>query len=291
MCRADREAGYATLAVLVFAGFLAAVCIGLLQAPRPTLARAELAIESVQVDVLLQSGIQFAGFRLFSVGADERPSEGGRQLSGGRIAFQAVSEAGRVALNVAAPEIIEGLVEELGLRSVNARSFADAVVALRGEGGEVGQAEPPMADTPPIVSLGALLGLAGLSEDDLHILSRHVSVHGEDPRIDILSASPEVLGAVPDLGPGDRERLMRLRQANRSGATDALDRLVADHGEHLMAGEAEMFRIAVDAVTEAGTRARAEAVIAAGEGDADSPPFLILAYSRAASDQFGKGGR
>lgn len=286
---AEREAGYATLAVLVFAGFLAAICIGLLQAPRPTLARAELAIESVQVDVLLQSGIQFAGFQLFSAGADERPSQGARQLAGGRIAFQAVGEAGRIALNAADPKMIEGLVEELGLQSVDGRSFAEAIATLRGD--LAGETDEATASTSSIVSLGALLGLAGLSDDDLRILSRHVSVHGDDARIDVLSASPEVLGAVPDLGPGDRERVLRLRQTNRKGTADALQMLVADHPEYLMVGEGDMFRIAVDAATGQGVRGRAEAIIAPGDGDADGPPFLILAYSRATSDQFGKGGR
>jgi general secretion pathway protein K len=289
MSRAEGTGGYATLAVLVFAGFLAAVCIGLLQAPRPTLARAELAIDSVQVDVLLQSGVQLAGFRLYSAHAGERPSEGARQLVGGHVAFRAVSEAGRLALNAADPEMIQGLVEELGLRSVDARAFAEAVVLLRGDGAgeEEGGAGPD--ERQPIVSLGALAGLAGLSDDDLQTLARHVSLHGDDPRIDVMAASPEVLGAVPDMGPGDRERLLRLRQGQRSGA--ALDTLLADHAAYVMAGEADIYRIAVDAMTERGMRARAEAIIAPSDGAADSPPFLVLAYSRAASDQFGKGGR
>ena len=64
--RPDRSAGYITLSVLLISTLAATVAVGLLLTPRPTLGRSLIGLQMVEVEALLDSGLDLAAYRLFA---------------------------------------------------------------------------------------------------------------------------------------------------------------------------------------------------------------------------------
>jgi general secretion pathway protein K len=285
MDRPDRSAGYITLSVLLISTLAATVAVGLLLTPRPTLGRSLIGLQMVEVEALLDSGLDLAAYRLFAQdGAAEpwRLTPEPVALENGRVVFHVRSEAGRVDINAASPDLLAGLFDAVGARSMPAASFADRVAALRAPDGAEGEG------AGRLTAVSDILAVEGLTDADFALIAPHLTVFGGTGLVDPWSAGPVVLKAVPSMGMGDVERILALRQRPNAAARAAMEAIVAEHPDHLASEMQQRFRVTVDAWAANGLTGRAEAIIEDGTED---DPFTILVWSRAPAVRTGKGAR
>jgi type II secretory pathway component PulK len=283
--------GYITLAVLVMAGLLASIVSALFVVAHPALGLARIGADEVAAEALVDAGLNAAGYLLFI--ADQRPATvNGRTLRfrGGAVRLGVVDESGRIDINAADPNILAGLLEAAGGKSLDPDTFAARVVDWRDADEErsEGGAEQPDYESAeldygptngPFRSAEDLRFIVGLSRDDFTRLRPFITVFTASKSIDPLSAPETVLRAVPDLSAADARRIVEARRAGPSGE-DTLATLIAPYAAYLSAGGPRVYRIGIGARLASGFSTQAEAVImAAADENAD---FRIVAWSKAA---------
>jgi general secretion pathway protein K len=269
--------GYVTLSVLLISGFLAVIVLGLMVAPRPTLGRSVLAMTALEVEMLLDSGLHLSAYRLFAPAEEITGLDETVALENGRVSVTAVAETSRIDLNATDAILLMGLFDTVGARSMSAARFAAEIVTLREAARERGE--------PAFPSVGAMAALPGLAPADFDLLAPHLTVYGSG-LIDAWTASRTVLLAVPDLAPGDIDRLISLRRKSDTASQAALETLAADYAAYLTLSPERRFRVTIDAWSDNGMAGRAQAIIEEGEGER---PFRTLLWARETLASVGRG--
>ncbi len=124
------DAGVALLTVLWFVAAMSALAITLVSISRDTAYVTRNAVRAVEARAALQGAVEIAG-RLLAV--DAFPVEGVLEWTnaGGGIRVTAAPEAGKIDLNAAGDELIEGLASALADDPNTARGLADALLDWR----------------------------------------------------------------------------------------------------------------------------------------------------------------
>lgn len=279
------DAGYVTISVLLVCSLLATIAAGLLTTPRPTLGRSLIELQMVEVEALLDSGLDVAAFRLFGAEAGNEDWQPGAEtitLENGRVVVETSSETGRVDVNWADAAFLANLYSEIGTTSMPAASFADSVLALRSAG------DPQAQASGALTTIGDLAAIEGLVPGDLARLSPYLTVFGGMGQVDPWSADRLVLRAVPEISLREVERILSARQARSATADETILEIARDHADYLSTQTPQRFRVTVDAWAGNGLAGRAEAVI---EDGTDQDPFTVLAWARRPVADTGRGGR
>jgi general secretion pathway protein K len=207
------ERGFVIVAVLWLVAALAALAV-IFSAYLSSSARAlALNDSALETEALVSAGVELAAYQLQLAGKDARPSQGSfrARLNGSEFAVTFVSEAARVDLNAAPKELLANLLAVLGATQDDARQFADRIVGWRTKATpeRVGNEDalylaagrsytPRQAPFAHVNELGLVLGLPpALVERALPF----VTVFSGAPGVDPLSASPEVIAALPGMTP------------------------------------------------------------------------------------------
>ena len=143
-----------------------------------------------------------------------------------------MDEAGKLDLNVAREETLQGLLRVLGVSRSRAESIAGSVVAWRTPGSEPGASAPPRR---PYRFVEELLRVPGVSRELFHGrparqedgkvvyrrgLADFVTVYSGSGRINVNYAEPEVLAALPGVG---WNRAQSLAEARKTGLLESAD--------------------------------------------------------------------
>jgi general secretion pathway protein K len=207
------EQGFVIVAVLWLVAALAALAT-IFSIYLSNSARALAANDTaLQAEALVSASVELAAYQLQRAGEDQRPAQGSfhARLNGADLAVSFVSEAARIDLNTAPKELLAGLLTVLGANEDDARADADRIVGWRTQatpetaGNEdalyraAGRPySPRQAPFAHANELGLVLGLSpALVERALPFVTVFSGASG----VDVLTAPPEVIAALPGMTP------------------------------------------------------------------------------------------
>jgi general secretion pathway protein K len=212
-CAASSSQGFVIVAVLWLLAALAALAM-IFSVYLSNSARA-LAVNdtALQAEALVSASVELTAYQLLLTAKDARPAQGSFQtrLNGADLAVSFVSEAARVDLNAAPKELIANLLSVLGAAEDDAKEDADRIIAWRTKstpetaGNEDAQYRaagkpysPRQGPFAHVNELGLVLGLPpALVERALPFVTVFSGASG----VDVLTAPPEVIAALPGMTP------------------------------------------------------------------------------------------
>jgi general secretion pathway protein K len=189
--------------------------------------------ERLQATALVYSGVELAAYRL-SEKPNQRPSAGRFTFRQGNAAIDVAfsAENGRIDLNFAPKELLAGLFNGLGADNQDALYFADRIVAWRtpvAAGAPDSEAaiyqsagksyRPRHGHFQSVDEIGLVVGMPSLLVT--HALP-YLTVYSGQPGINVMSAPPAVLAALPGMTPDRLQMLIAAREnAPSPDASDA----------------------------------------------------------------------
>src|SRR3984893_5805628 len=224
--RPSSEQGFIIVAVLWLVAGLAALAM-IFSVYLSNSARA-LAVNdtALQAQALVSAGIELTAYQLQRAGTGARPAQGSFQprLNGAELAVSFVTEAARVDLNSAPKELIAGLLSVLGAAEDDAKEYADRIIGWRTKStpGTAGTEDalyraagrsysPRQAPFAHVNELGLVLGLPpALVERALPFVTVFSGASG----VDVVTAAPEVIAALPGMTPLTLKQFLMNRAAS-----------------------------------------------------------------------------
>lgn len=168
---------------------------------------------SLKAEALVTAGVELAVYRLLDAkkGARQPLNAFHIRLGGARLSISCVPETTRVDLNAAPKEFLASLLSVLGASEEDAKAAADRIAAWRGRtttaNGDDEDARyraagksysPRQGPFPHVNELALVLGMTpALVERALPF----VTVFNGSPSVDVLTAPPEVIAALPGMTP------------------------------------------------------------------------------------------
>jgi general secretion pathway protein K len=239
----------------------------------------------LKTEALVTAGVELAAYRLLGAEKDPRPSLGDFhvRLGGVRLAISYVPETTRVDLNAAPKEFIAGLLSVLGASDEDAKTVADRIVAWRGRVPNAGDEDalyraagksysPRQAPFPHINELALVLGMtSALVERALPF----VTVFNGTPGVDALTASPEVIAALPGMTPLILKDFLDTRATLPNDPAAIAKALGPAASKAATAKNSKAYRILVRLHFPNDREAASEVVIRMGGGD---DPYQVLSW-------------
>ncbi|MFL6796082.1 MAG: general secretion pathway protein GspK [Xanthobacteraceae bacterium] len=276
--------GFIVVAVLWMLAALATLAVVYSLSVRETAAAFHGRGERVATQALTQAGVELAVAQLSAV-PEVRPSYGSMtmRLSGADIIAAFRAENGRIDLNAAPREVLAGLFAGLGARHDDAATLAERITAWR---------TPPKAgSTDEEVALYRVAGrhyaprrnhfqhvnevglVLGMPPVLLDRALPYLTVYSGQPEVNVLTAAPEVLAAMPGLTP---ERLHDLVLARESAPQDVLRARLGPTARYVTAQAGNAARITVDVRFPGVRPTRTEVVALVLDGDTE--PYRVLSW-------------
>lgn len=249
-----------------------------------TAAAARVNVDRVRVEALIAAGLELTAYRL-SGDENARPTSGAFefQLGGSNAVVEFRSEGGRIDLNLAPKPLLSGLFAALGAPREDADFIADRIIGWRKKGEVAAKNEEAelyrtagLTYAPrqaPFQNAAELRLVQGVPPDLAARALPFVTLFNGRAEIDVNVAAPEVIAALPNIGPDAVAAIMRQRDPTHPqavlGVLGQARAMVATEGRK--ATRATM-RIALDT----GRRIGADVVILMLE---DGPePYRILSW-------------
>lgn len=266
----SRDAGFVLVAVLWMLAALATLASIYSAYAIQTVDASHVLDDRLQAEASIRAGIEMTVLRHLSVPEAARPSQGGFTLRLGRtnVAVRFRSEASRIDLNAAPPDLLAGLFAALGVDLARARTFADRVVGWRtksdaGSGKEASLYAESKVNYPPrqgpFDSSLELSLLAGLPMRVVERALPYVTIFSGQSEVDVMSASPTVLSALPGM---TREIMSAFLRARSKAPVDrqALLSLLGPARSRATADSSKAVRTSIEVKFDNGRRVHAEVV-------------------------------
>ena len=285
--RSPSEQGFVIVAVLWLVAALAALAT-IFSLYLSNSARA-LALNdaALQAEALVSASVELTAYQLQLAGKDARPALGSfhTRLNGANLAVSFVSEAARVDLNAAPKELIAGLLAVLGAGEEDAREYADRIIGWRTKakpqtaGNEdalyraAGRPySPRQAPFAHANELGLVLGLPpALVERALPFVTVFSGASG----VDVLTAPPEVIAALPGMTPLTLKQFLADRATLPKDSAAIATALGAAAKSNATAQKSQAYRIMIRVRFPNGRETASEVVISL-KGDQD--PYRVLSW-------------
>ena len=280
-----QQSGFILVATLWILAALAALTV-IFSIYLSTSSRAlRLEDETVQTEALLSAAIELTAYRLLLGKDDERPAQGAfrLQLGNDELDVSFLTEASRIDLNAAPKDMIANFFTVLGAQGDAAQEYAERVVAWRKKpSGSVGaQSEealyaaagrgypPRLAPFVHVDELALVLGPPpGLVDRALPF----VTVFSGAAGVDVLTAAPEVVAALPGMTP----LVLKDFLASRAGLpreTAAIAQALGPASASAAVPKNKAWRARIVARSAAGWRCASTVVIAPGS---ENVPYRVL---------------
>jgi general secretion pathway protein K len=241
---------------------------------------------ALQAEALVSASVELTAYQLQLAGKDARPPLGSfnTRLSGANLAVSFVSEAARVDLNKAPKELIAGLLSVLGAAEDDAKEYADRIIAWRTKstaqtaGNEdalyraAGRPySPRQAPFAHAYELGLVLGLPpALVERALPFVTVFSGASG----VDVMTAPPEVIAALPGMTPLTLRQFLTDRATLPNDPT-AIAAALGAAGKSAATQKSQAYRILIRVRFPNGRETTSEVVISLrGEED----PYRVLSW-------------
>ena len=278
-----RNEGFIVVAVLWILGALATLAVIYSLYVRETAAAFLDHNERLQAQALAMSGIELAVYRLTEVP--------GRHPSFGKFTFRQGSatvgtafaaENGRIDLNFAAKDLLAGLFVGLGADRQAAQNFAERIAAWRApvaagaidtEASIYQSAGKPYGPRHgPFQAVDEVELVTGLPAEFVERALPYLTVYSGQGTINLLSAPPAVIAAIPGMTP-DRLQLVIVTRAS-ADPTDAPPTQLGAGASYVATQPSAANRITVDIRFVSGRRTRSQAVVLLV--DKDTEPYRVL---------------
>lgn len=220
------------------------------------------------------------------------------KLNTGSAGSTWVGEGGRIDINLAAPELIQSLLQYDGLERADAERLTRLVMQRRGPQPDPGAVAPPATPaggqpppapgaTPQLAGPVAFrhireLELAGFPANILRRIASAITVYGGSARIDPRIATREVLASLPGMTEARLRDLLALR-AGQSSDESRWSNEAGEAARFLQLSPARAVRLRTNTVLGSGYRRVAE-VVAILFSD-DKEPYRILDWNTLSGDQ------
>ncbi len=176
--------------------------------------------DTLRADGLVVAAVELAALRLLSVPASERPSSGEVRFRMGEanVSARFADEAARIDLNAAAPDVLAGLFQVLGVPEQAAKTYAASIAAWRtppkatgsaGSGGAAsGSKTSALGDDETTKGQGAfahaaeLARVPGLPADVVAAALPYLTVYAGRREVNPEAAGPVVRAALAKAGQG-----------------------------------------------------------------------------------------
>jgi general secretion pathway protein K len=247
--------------------------------------------ERLQATALVYSGVELAAYRL-SEKPNQRPSAGRFTFRQGNavIGVDFSAENGRIDLNFAPKEVLAGLFTGLGADNQDALYFADRIVAWRTplEAGapdseaaiyqSAGKTyHPRHGRFQSVDEMGLVVGMP--SSLVTHALP-YLTVYSGQPGINVLSAPPAVLAALPGMTP-DRLQMLITERENAPSPEDPayqsqIQSLLGTMASYTSLQPSAADRVKVDVRFQSKRRIESQVVFLLV--DKDTQPYRVLSW-------------
>ncbi len=291
MGRGDAR-GFALILVLWITALLAVIGASLVSSGRTESRLAHNLAENAKAEALADGAVQRAVLGMLELDPDQAWRADGRPYrltyGEGGVEVRIVDEDGKVDLNAAPPELLAGLLGQLGLEADAALAMADRIVDFRDEDHEL---RPQGAEDPQYLAAGRPLGAQdrpfAAESELLHVLGMtpalyermrpYVTVFSGAEAVDPLRASRLVLAAIP--GMTDQLIAAFAKAGPDDDPTSNLDdETLTEIEPYLIPSREVMYTILAEARTVGGGVFVREAVVELTGGP--PRPFLIHAWRR-----------
>jgi general secretion pathway protein K len=231
--RSSAQQGFALLVVIWVLALLAVLATGFSAATRSEVRQANNLLENARARTTADSGVALAivGF-LDQNPATQWATDGAKRtiaFEGGTVTVSIQDEAGKVNLNAAPVELIDGLLAILGFDSDVRTLFIGAILDRRKESATTspngwgrGLGDGNDRSSPTSVSfrtLDEVRALTGISRKAYDRIVPFVTVFSQTARINPLTAPREVLLALPGVKSGEVDAILAARTALAEGRT------------------------------------------------------------------------
>jgi len=272
------QRGVALLLVLWACTLLAILLGGYAALARTEGLQARYQFAQTQAHYAAEAGLMRAAYGLQSPQPEQRWVGDGRaytfRYDGATVSVRAIDEGGKVDLNAASPEVLQGLFQAAGLKPDQAQALADRVVDWRNPVGLEGEAASQRAAyaangrdygprNGPFASVEELQMVLGMTPALYRQVAPVVTIWAGGASPDPNTAPPLALAAIPGMTPEQQRMIEAARQRN---ANDP--RLVLSNGTtHSIRSEATLAD---------GTRAILRATVRLQAGQAQ--PYAVLRW-------------
>ena len=279
------ESGFVLVAVLWILAALATLAAIYSAYTINTAVASQVSDDRLQAEASIRAAVEMAAFQQLAVPEQVRPSQGGFTLRVGRtsVAIRFRSEAARVDLNSAPADLLAGLFAAVGVDAAHAKTFADRVVGWRTK--PVANADSKEAQLyakqrvpypprqAPFEDFLELSLLPGLPLPVVERVLPFVTVFSGRPTVDVASADPMVLSALPGMTPEIMAAVLKAR-AKASGDGRDLLSLLGPAKSHATVDRSKAVRVVIEVAFDNGRRVHAEVVFRLKDGG-DEPYDLL----------------
>lgn len=260
-----------------------------------------VADDRVQSEASIRAGLEMTVFRQLAVPEQIRPSHGAFDVRVGRtrVAVNFRSEAARIDLNAAPADLLAGLFAAVGVDAELATTFSDRVIGWRtkADANAASNAEakaPSTADAnaptkeaqlyaaqhvpypprqAPFDNALELSLLPGVPQPVVERVLPFVTVFSGQPTIDVATADPTALTALPGMTAEILDKVLKAR-ASGSGDGRTLLELLGPAKSRASADRSKALRAAVEVDFDNGRRVHAEVVFRLKDGG--NEPYDVL---------------
>jgi general secretion pathway protein K len=250
----------------------------------------------VERDAVMSASLELTAYQLLSADQKSRPAQGSFRfrLDNAEALVSYTSEAARIDLNHAPKEMLDGLLEVLGVEPKAAGDLADRIVGWRTQpkanttadtASNAASSASPSAAPKADVDEGALYLAAGLNYaprggpfahvDELSLVLGatsalvervlpFVTVYSKSADVDVLLAPPEVIAALPGMTPEVLNDFLKQRPSLPRDAK-AVAAALGPAKDAATLPESKVFRVLTTLTFSNGRRMSSEAVIALGD--------------------------
>ncbi|HXZ00344.1 MAG TPA: hypothetical protein VEI03_10110 [Stellaceae bacterium] len=261
----------ALILVLWVLALLALLAMGFAGSARTELQIARNQYEAAQARAIADAGVSFGILGMLDPSAQTQWSADGREYpvdyGTGTLRVSVQDEAGKINLNLAAPELLAGLLRTLGVADAAAQQIVDGILQRRREAADTaGAARGAFRD------VAELRLVPGMTRPLYQAMAPLVTVYTLGDRIDPLTAPAEVLRSLPGVFPQQVDAYLAARaqagpQPTALPPLAGVDRFIARSAVQIVTIRAE------GETTSGAVFVREAAVAMTG-----SPPYRFLSW-------------
>ncbi len=276
----SKQQGVALLLVLWAITLLAILLGGYAALARTEGLQARYEFAEAQAHYAAEAGLMQAVYGLQDPIAKRRWVGDGRTYTfhydNATIAISAIDEGGKVDINAASPEVLEGLFHAAGLDPAKAQTLADHVVDWRNPSGLQGEGDSQSAEYlaagrdygprhGPFASIEELQMVLGMTPSLYKQIAPVITIWAGSGSPDPDTAPALALSAIPGMTPEQQQAIQAARHKNANDPT-----LVLNNGTtHSIRSEATLAD---------GTHALMRATIRLQTGQPNAQPYTVLRW-------------
>lgn len=242
--------------------------------------------DRLRAQALMHAGVELAAFDLLSAEKGDRKAKGSVsfRLGNGSVNVDYVMEDSRFDLNFVSKNVMARLFEVLGASSEDAANYAQRIIGWRTALSASARDREMVLYRDAGLAYGPK-GSSFASEDELWLIPglpaalvervlQFVTVYSGRREIDVFGAAPEVITALPGVGPKQAALFLARREKIPRAPAAVIDLLGTGNGLVTVYSQ-DNVRLACSVLLDNGWRAAAEIVIQLQGGN---EPYVVLSW-------------